>query len=210
MQHPRHQHAPASLVIAILENLLEGMAPQRAGVVQGFLFLDRARKIPQNFLAAQLRFDFRRRRQRPRLGDSLQHDVFQFRGAVDLHRIPPVRLEFQRIRDPQNVGPGLHLWKFVLPVFIGVDRGSHAIRRDELHHHAFRRIAAGHSHDPVRPAGKAGLHRPFICFRSIPRIGRKVFSLDAALVAVQIADHVRHIRIGERGAETTASPARPS
>ena len=85
MKHPRHQHAPAALVVAILENLLEGMAPQRARVVQSLFFLDGARKIPQNFLAAELRFHFRRRRQRARFGDTLQHNYFQFRGTVDLH-----------------------------------------------------------------------------------------------------------------------------
>jgi hypothetical protein len=169
--------------------------------MQGFLFLDGPWKIPQNFLAAQLRFHFRRRRQRACFSNALQNNVFQFCGAVDLDGIAPDRLEFQGIRDSQDVASSLHLGKSILPLFIGIHRGAHPVRRDQLHHHAFRRIPAGNAHGPGRSAGEARLHRPFIFLRSIPRIGRQGFSLDAALVAVQIADYIGHIRIGKSRAE---------
>ena len=111
MQHACHQHTPAALVIAILENLLEGMASQRAGVVQCLFFLQRARKIPKYFVAAQLRFHLGCRGQRSRLVDSLQNNLIQLAGAVDLHRIPTIGLEFQGIRDPQACRPRPASWE---------------------------------------------------------------------------------------------------
>ena len=148
-----------------------------------------------------MRLHFRRRRQRPRLDDTVQHDVFQFRRAVDLHRIAPVGLELERIGDAQGVGAGLHLREFVLAVVVRVNGRAHAIRCDQLDHHAFGRIAAGHAHRPRSSAGKAALHRPFTGLRSVPGICGKMLALDAAFVAVQVADHILHVRIGQRGAE---------
>jgi hypothetical protein len=118
-----------------------------------------------------------------------------------MHGIYDVRLKQKRSWYPQGVVPGLHLGKFVAPLRVGIHRRAHAIRRDELHSHAFRRISAGNFHHARGAARQSALYRPLLRGGAIPGIRPRIFPFDAALSFLDVRDQIGDVRVLQRAAE---------
>ena len=206
MHHAVNDQAPAMLVVTIPENLLPGMA-SGAILLQHCFFFGRARQVPQDFRAAELRLQRRRGRQIVRVGNPLQHDVVELRSAIDRDRISPIGLEGDGGWNAQGVGAGLHLGEFEFAVGVRVHGGSNAVRRDELDAYALGGISAGDPHHSSGAAREAALHRPFLRLGAIPGVRRRIFAFHAAFSRVKISDQVRDVRIGKTGAKCRHSGA---
>src|SRR5437868_6823103 len=96
------------------------------------LFLGgRAGQVPQDLGAAELRFQFRCRRQHLGWSDSVEDNVLQLGSSIDPHVVSAVRFVLQRLWNPERIQSGLHLWEFEPAIFARIHGGANSARRDQ-------------------------------------------------------------------------------